>query len=224
MTGQSTAAWPWEKLGPREIERREMHPIEKIVVKGAIDVVFRRNATPTLVVAGEKSKQIASVTTEFRDGKLVIERKGSSISVGRFSIGSIVINGVNIGGWDNAPKVVVGIALPQAPAIKVKGSGDVTLHDLLQDNLELQVVGSGDISASGQVRNFSATVAGSGDVDAKHLVAEFADLSIAGSGDIDAFVRSRVKARVVGSGDIVVFGRPKERDHSVAGSGDIEFP
>jgi len=48
-------------------------------------------------------------------------------------------------------------------------------------------------------------------------------LSVSGSGDIDAYVTQSVKARVAGSGDIVVRGNPPIRDHSVAGSGDIKF-
>ncbi|MHC8338490.1 GIN domain-containing protein [Pseudomonas sp. HLT2-19-2] len=42
-------------------------------------------------------------------------------------------------------------------------------------------------------------------------------------GTIDAYVSNSVKARVAGSGDIVIRGNPPIRDHSVAGSGDIKF-
>ena len=42
-------------------------------------------------------------------------------------------------------------------------------------------------------------------------------------GDIEAFIRSEVRARVAGSGDILVRGNPPHRDHSVAGSGKIKF-
>ncbi|WP_454844529.1 GIN domain-containing protein [Pseudomonas veronii] len=48
-------------------------------------------------------------------------------------------------------------------------------------------------------------------------------MSVAGSGDIDAYVSDSVKARVAGSGDIVIRGNPPIRDHTVAGSGDIKF-
>jgi len=54
-------------------------------------------------------------------------------------------------------------------------------------------------------------------------VALSASLAVAGSGDIDAYVSRSVRARVAGSGDIVVRGNPSDRDHSVAGSGDIKF-
>ncbi len=46
---------------------------------------------------------------------------------------------------------------------------------------------------------------------------------VAGSGDIEAIICSEVRARVAGSGDILVRGDPPHRDHSVAGSGKIKF-
>ena len=118
---------------------------------------------------------------------------------------------------------IVGIARPEAPCIRIKSSGDVTLYDLQQTVLDLGVQGSGDITAFGRVDLLDAEVAGSGDVDTRELVATSAKLSVAGSGDIDAYVSNSVKARVAGSGDIVIRGNPPIRDHSVAGSGDIKF-
>ncbi len=57
------------------------------------------------------------------------------------------------------------------------------------------------------------------------LITDRASLSVAGSGDseTEAFTRSEVRARVAGSGDILVRCNPPHRDHSVAGSGKIKF-
>ncbi|MHC2876617.1 head GIN domain-containing protein [Ralstonia sp. 121560039-2] len=227
-------------------EERPLQAIRKIVIKGSVDVVFRRFDKPTLVVAGETADAVASVKTNISGGKLVIEREGVSICFGHSSVrvmgtvGQIVhgdlngpINidmrgkGVSVSGVTNGAinqgKVVVGVALPEAPVIKIKGSGDMTLLDLQQSDLELEIEGSGDIAAHGQVTNLDVSIAGSGDVDASSLIAERASLSIAGSGDIEAFVRSDVRARVSGSGDIVIRGNPPLRNHQVAGSGKIQF-
>ena len=90
---------------------------------------------------------------------------------------------------------------------------NVTLYALQQAVLDLRVQGSGDITAFGQVDLLVAEMAGSGDVDASELVAKSAKLSMVGSGDIDAYVSDSVKARVMGSGDIVIRGNPPIRDH-----------
>ena len=225
----------WERIENYVKEERPLQPIRKIVVKGSVDAVFRRCDKPMLIVAGETAEAVASVKTYFNGGKLVIEREGMTISMvagrnivfhgsvsGSFVMGDIV-NGKPMGASISQGKVVVGVALPEAPAVKIKGSGDVTLLDLRQAGLDLEIEGSGDITAYGQVAHLEVEIAGSGDVDASELIADRASLSVAGSGDIEAFIRSEVRARVAGSGDILVRGNPPHRDHSVAGSGKIKF-
>ena len=57
-----------------------MRSVSKIVVKGAVDVVFFRAPAAHLVVAGENQEAIRSVKTRFDGNKLVIEQEGVSIS------------------------------------------------------------------------------------------------------------------------------------------------
>lgn len=220
----------WKRIENYVKEQRPLQPMRKIVVKGAVDVIYRRSDNPALIVAGETADAVASVKTYFHGGKLVIEREGMTISFGnsRMTVQgtvmmSTVVNGQQMGSTHNQGKVVVGICLPEAPAIKIKGSGDVTLLELRQEGLELEIEGSGDITANGQVGLLTVEIAGSGDVDASELIADQGRLSIAGSGDIEAYIRIAVLARVAGSGDIVVRGNPPQREHSVAGSGKIKF-
>ncbi|MGN7738633.1 GIN domain-containing protein [Pseudomonas sp. 22526] len=235
----------WERAANYEKEERLMRSVSKIVVKGAVDVVFFRSPVAHLVVAGENQDAIRNIKTRFEGGKLVIEQEGVSISGAGGSI-HVSGSGINMAGGTiyvggrqggvtmqfngtvggvvlGHGRCIVGIALPEAPSIRIKGSGDVTLYDLQQTVLDLGVQGSGDITAFGRVDLLDAEVAGSGDVDASELVATSAKLSVVGSGDIDAYVSNSVKARVAGSGDIVIRGNPPIRDHSVAGSGDIKF-
>jgi hypothetical protein len=235
----------WERTAGYEKEDRPMHSVSKIVVNGGVDVVFFRAAQAHLVVAGENQEAIRSIKTYFDGNKLVIAHEGVSISGASGSIhvsgscnivaGGTIYVGGRRGGVTmqfNGPvggvvigqgRCIVGIALPEAPSIRIKGSGDVTLYGLQQSALDVGIQGSGDITAFGQVEHLDAEVSGSGDVDASELIATSAELSVAGSGDIDAYVTQSVRARVAGSGDIVVRGNPPTRDHSVAGSGGIKF-
>lgn len=209
----------WDRAEHYVKEERPLQPIRKIIVKGAVDVVFRRFDKPQLIVAGETTAAVENVKTYFKGDKLVIEQEGSGMSihvsgggnqiffgsVGNVVMGDIhIVNGQSVGSRVGHGRAIVGIALPEAPSIGIKGSGDVTLLDLKQAGLELEIQGSGDITAFGQVGHLDIEIAGSGDVDASELIADKARLSIAGSGDIEAFVRSTVDARVAGSGDIVV--------------------
>ncbi|EOT7855925.1 head GIN domain-containing protein [Pseudomonas aeruginosa] len=227
-------------------ESRPIHQVKKLIIKGAVDVVFFRDQSPRLVVAGETKEAVERVHTTLSGDKLVIEQEGNVIIAGGGSInisgnGNIVvgrdirINGVQmqfngpVGSIDikgasiGTGRVLVAISLPIAPRVRVKGSGDITLYGLQQDEFEASVQGSGDVTVQGTVQSLEVEVAGSGDVDARELTAATVDLSVAGSGDISAYASQSARARVAGSGDIVVYGNPAQRDHRVAGSGKIKF-
>ncbi|MAG64993.1 MAG: DUF2807 domain-containing protein [Pseudomonadales bacterium] len=235
----------WSRTESYAKEERQMRPVSKIAVKGSVEVVFFSAPVAHLVVAGESQEAINSVKTRFDGNKLVIEQEGVSISRGNGNIhvsgsGNIVAGGsIYVGGRRGGVQMqfngpvgnvvvggghcVVGIALPEAPSFRLKGSGDITLYDIKQAVLDVGVNGSGDITPYGQVEHLQAQVFGSGDVDASDLTASSAALTVNGSGDIEAYVTQDVKARVAGSGDIVVRGNPASRDHRVSGSGDIKF-
>lgn len=223
----------WERIENYVKEERPLESVRTIVVNGSVDVVFRRSDKPLLVVAGETAAAVASVDTRISGGKLRVQREGATVIYGngsrmmfRGAVGSFAsgdLGGSSLGSADSRGKVVVGVALPEAPDIKLAGSGSATLLDIRQAGLHLNIVGSGDITAHGQVGELNVEIAGSGDVTARDLIADQARLSISGSGDIEAFVRSEVRARVAGSGDILVRGDPPRRDHGVAGSGRVKF-
>lgn len=240
-TGRDSA---WSRAANYAKEEREMRSVNKIAVKGSVEVVFFSAPVTQLVVAGESQEAINNIKTRFEGNKLVIEQVGVSITSNGGNIhvsgsGNIVAGGnIYVGGRRgiqmqfNGPagnvvvgggRCVVGIALPEAPSFRLQGSGDITLYDIQQAMLDVGVNGSGDITPYGQVERLRAQVLGSGDVDASDLSATSAELTVNGSGDIEAYVTREVVARVAGSGDIVVRGNPATRDHRVSGSGDIKF-
>ncbi|HCR1674454.1 head GIN domain-containing protein [Pseudomonas aeruginosa] len=221
-------------------ESRPILQVKKLILKGAVDVVFFRDQTPRLVVAGGTKEAVDRVRTILSGDKLVIEQEGNVIISGGGSInisgsGNIVINGVQMqfngpvgandikGASIGTGRVLVGISLPIAPRVQINGSGEITLNGLQQDAFEASVQGSGDVTVQGTVQSLDVEIAGSGDVDARELTAATVDLNVAGSGDISAYASQSARVRVAGSGDIVVYGNPAQRDHRVAGSGKIKF-
>lgn len=117
----------WDRLENAIKEDRPLQPIRKLVIRGSVDVVFRRADTPALVVAGESADAVAAVRTEYKGDKLVIEREGVSISFGsghmtfHGTVGSVVmgdiVNGQATGQTVSLrqPRAVVSLALPESP-------------------------------------------------------------------------------------------------------------
>lgn len=205
-------------------DNRAMRQVSALKVEGSVDVYVRRGATLTMTVAAECAEDLAKVKTTFKGDILAIGSEGFTLNMGGGSMnffGSATVNGVRIGAFKG--KVAVAVVLPGIDEVSVRGSADVALLDLVQDAVELDIQGSGDIFAQGTVGSLRADIAGSGSVKAKALIVERAVLKVAGSGDIKAQVREKVKAHVSGSGDIKIFGSPIQRDTNVSGSGDIRF-
>lgn len=223
--------------------QREIRPLTKIqelVIRGSADVTVKRGE-PAMTVIAEKPED---VITEIRGGVLTISQK-PTVMVGR-GRGSMVMNAVgsgnvqifgnatisqfiasdivNVGGMTMVgQRVTVEITLPDLPEASITGSGDLSIEDIDQDEIELEITGSGSINVSGEVKLLSAKISGSGDVDAKELKADIAELRVSGSGGIKAQATEILSARVSGSGDIKVWGNPAKRDTRVSGSGDIKF-
>lgn len=86
IQGDSHRDSAWERAANYEKKERPMRSVSKIVVKGAVDVVFFRAPAAHLVVAGENQDAIDSIKTYFDGNKLVIEQEGVSISCAGGSI------------------------------------------------------------------------------------------------------------------------------------------
>ncbi|MBU2940308.1 DUF2807 domain-containing protein [Lacinutrix sp. C3R15] len=104
--------------------------------------------------------------------------------------------------------------------VELTGSGDVIL-DIDTNSVSGSITGSGDVTLKGKTINLEANVTGSGDFNANHLQAENTEVSVTGSGDAEVVSTGTLKARVSGSGDIEYSGNPTKEDTKVSGSGSI---
>lgn len=215
---------------------RPIQAIKELRIRGAADVSVKRGE-PSMTVIAENPE---AVVTEIRDGILTISQK-PTLQIGGGVMHAAGDNCIQIGSirgdafHGNMGSVVVGntvvigqhvsveITLPDLRFASIEGSGGLNLEELHQDEIDLEVTGSGTIRASGEVIRLHAVISGSGDVKAQYLQAAITELRVTGSGDIKAQASESLSARVSGSGDIKVWGNPAKRDTRVSGSGDIKF-
>jgi hypothetical protein len=207
-------------------ESRQLGAVRHVVVKGAVDVLFRRSDRPELLVAGSDAGIVRSVKTHYVGDRLIIEREGVSFShnngdctiIGACT-SSMYVNGRRIFPQGDA---VAGIALPELPVFTLQGGG-AALCGLNQPELRIDLQGYGRIGAFGRVGSLDVTIQGSGDVEASGLLAGRGDLRISGSGNIAATVHSAVCAEISGTGSIVVRGNPARCRERVTGLGSVRY-
>jgi hypothetical protein len=180
-------------------QRRSVASFDRVHTNGAETVEVRIGARPSLVIAADDNI-LPLLSTEVRNGVLRIESRGSYRIRGPIRV------------W---------ITTPDLRAFQTMGSGDVTIHGVNNDRLELTIHGSGDMQASGRTRDLDVDIYGSGNARLTSLAAQNADVDIYGSGNAAVSVRGSLGARVMGSGNIRYVGRPASLRARQFGSGTV---
>jgi mannose-6-phosphate isomerase-like protein (cupin superfamily) len=216
--------------------------VRAIDLSGPIDLTLRQGAVPSLVVRGEKRMLAKVDTTTGADGTLHIGTSGMllyhrqplQVTLVLPSIEDISVRGSGestINGFSGAR---IDLALNGSGNVKfngrfkevaasLHGSGELEMNGGSSDKVEVEVMGSGKMTVVGAARQFKAEQTGSGEINARHLDAEEVTLQLMGSGDTALTARKMVSVTLRGSGDVVVYGDPTDRNVSRNGSGEVLF-
>lgn len=102
------------------------------------------------------------------------------------------------------------------------------IHIPIDENFQkIAIIGKGIVTThknfSLQLHSLEVVLKGDGNFLGKELSTRKAILSIAGAGNIEASVTEDVQAKIMGYGNISIFGNPPQRDTNIKGSGKIEF-
>ena len=104
--------------------------------------------------------------------------------------------------------------------VSIAGSGTSKIARIDATELDVDVAGSGTLSAAGRAKSLDLLIAGSGDLDMAEVQVGSADISIAGSGDAVFASDGNVEASIMGSGTVQVIGNAK-CSVSAMGSGEL---
>lgn len=237
INNPSSAAGRVVRSETRDVNAR----ITQIDLNGPIDLTLRRGATPSLSVSGEQ-RLLANVESTVDGSTLHIGPKGMlfhhrqplQVELVLPSLSKLEIHGSGestVSGF-SGDKLVLELMgsgdlkftgrYKQLEA-SVQGSGNLDLHGGNSDRVSLSMIGSGNINASGNASTLQVDLSGSGDIDAEHLAADQAKVTLQGSGQSTVYVRNEVELSLRGSGDIHVFGNPRQRNTQRSGSGEVTW-
>lgn len=217
--------------------------VVNVVMSGPIDLILRQAATPELLIKGDP-KLVARVTTRVEGNTLYVGTRGIFISIGSHQPARIELNLPALeklqlqGSGDGNVKGFRGNKIElslrgsgdlvfdndyQQVQAGLNGSGDLSMTLLNSDNVDLSILGSGDAVVKGQAKVFNAKIGGSGDLDATALKAGVVSLNSMGSSDAKIFATQELKLKMMGSGDVRIFGNPAKRNVERMGSGEVRW-
>ena len=192
-----------------------------ISVGGSFDVILIKGKEGNITIEGEENI-IPFIETEIKGNTLKIQfEKNTNIRTTKRLTVTVTYNDidkVSLGGSGNVTNE--GTIKSNDFTVALGGSGNITLT-IDADEISSKIGGSGNIKLTGKTNDLSCSIAGSGSIKAYELNTDTVHATIAGSGNVRTTVKTKIKAKVVGSGSVYYKGKPKYVDSKSVGSGDV---
>jgi hypothetical protein len=136
----------------------------------------------------------------------------------------VVLDGSHLEYDDNGDysgKLKVTLTAPNVSQFAINGSGALAIDGYNQDQLAVDVSGSGNVTAKGKTHQVKLDISGDGDVDMSALATESTDAQISGSGHASIAPTSAADLHISGDGEIDLKSHPPRLTSDVSGSGRI---
>ncbi len=195
----------------------------------SVDTTLKVGPAPSLILTGP-ADQLLKVVVEQKNGALTLrpQRKAGAlwgndadISDVKATVTTARLSAVSVAGSGD---VIVSGVNARRFTMEIGGSGSITANDAIADVFDGSIGGSGSLNLAGTCGKADFSIGGSGNVNAEKLLCKTLDVSIGGAGKVKAYASMASDVSVAGSGDVTIFGNPKKREKSVAGSGEVTYP
>ncbi len=182
-------------------QTRDVATFTKIQVNGAVELKLVAGKDQSVQVTTD-DRWIENITTEVRNDTLIIDMD-------------------DIDWNDDNDGILINITMAVLEELVVEGAVDADLEDIDSPELNLTINGAGDVNVEGKCGELEVDIRGAGDISARGLECEVASVSIFGAGDADVFASKEITAKLMGVGDVTVYGNPQKINRSIFGLGDF---
>jgi len=188
--------------GPRVSRTVAWNGSDRLDIRIPADVIYVQDEDASVEVSGVQS-QVDHVRVV--DGRIAFDDDEGRVTFG----------------WRNSPPLRITVRAPAVRTFSLSGSGDLSIREYDQPNLDVRIEGSGDVDAAGRTERVSLDIEGSGEADLAALETRDADIEISGSGEAAVGPTGEARITISGSGDVELTRRPASVTQSISGSGDV---
>lgn len=209
-------------VGPAVKENRTVPNFNAIDLRIYGDVYYKNDTASKIEIIAPKNI-IDMLKTTVIDHKLIIQFDGTSDRYDgdriRINISAPYVNSLAL---TSSGSIYCMSDLHQENlSLRINGSGDIALENLLADDLEVINTGSGSVTALyGGVMDAGIKITGSGQVNLPGILLNQASVQNTGSGSALVKVAEYLEARISGSGSIYFRGYPYVSSH-ISGTGHL---
>ncbi|HET9053435.1 MAG TPA: head GIN domain-containing protein [Cyclobacteriaceae bacterium] len=209
-------------------ETRDVSTFTKISFRTAGKIYVKQGGPQKVEIEGS-AEMLEKIKTKVEDGRLVIGPEGSWRNWNWSSDESVTVyvtlarvDGLAVSGSGEliAQTKITGTTMD----LDVSGSGTLTA-EVEAGDVDTDVSGSGEINLKGKFKNVKADVSGSGRVSVNGTISGRADFEISGSGKVEASgTADSMSAEISGSGKVLGANLVTNMARiDIAGSGDVEI-
>ena len=192
-----------------------------VAVGGSFNVILVKGKEGKITIEGEENI-IPYIKTEIEGDLLQIKfKKNTNINTTKRLTITVYfenIEKVSLAGSGNITSNE--ITKSNDFAVALGGSGNITLK-VDTNEINANIGGSGNIELIGKSNELTCSIAGSGSIKAYDLNTDTLNANIAGSGSVNSTVKTKIKAKIVGSGSVYYKGKPSNIDTKSVGSGSV---
>jgi putative autotransporter adhesin-like protein len=188
-----------EGSGVAVTESRKLPPFSKVDLAGANSVAVHVDGAQAVTIRGDDNV-VPLITTEVRDGELVVGQRRSFTAKGELR---------------------VEVSVPSLDAVTISGAGVLDVDGVRGSRFTVSVPGTGMLTGSGAVEALEATLAGSGELRLQDLAARDVTARLSGTGRVVVNATRTLDASLSGSGLILYSGAPSTVSRDVSGVGAV---
>lgn len=124
-------------------------------------------------------------------------------------------------GWRDRDQITLTLPGRAFRKFAIAGRSDLTLERLNQDSAQVEIAGTGSITASGRIDDLVVKVAGTGHADLGKVTARDARVELAGIGSADIAPSQSATIKIAGPSTVNLYSNPKILDTEIAGPGRL---
>lgn len=206
-------------LGAQTTETRNVDAFTGVSTS-ALVLVELKSGSPCAVTLEGEADAIKSVTTEVKDGILVIGQDGKSKGGPVTVIVTVSdLKKIEIGG----PATLNSAATFVTETIEIDGSGGSQMEfNVNATTVKVELSGASSLRLCGTATNLDANLSGASQMRAGCLDAQVVNVETSGASEASVMASQKVTAKSSGASDILIYGDAPERNVETSGASSIE--
>ena len=200
-------------------EARTLSGIERVVLRGAGDLLIRQAQQREGLIVEAESRLLPRISAVVKAGTLYLDIAGSVST--QFPLRyELTVNNLRDVRAEGSGQVTLNALHVPTLDLTLAGSGDAQVSALKADRLTLAIAGSGSLTAAGDAAEQSIVISGAGEFHGEALRGRSATVRITGSGNAAVQVRDTLHVDIEGSGNVTYEGSPRIAQR-ISGAGEV---